>query len=707
MIVDKNILQAYSIFDNLPSKFQSLGENEKYVFYYTYDEDALKLNVVDDDVKKDINIILFQDLDNKKNKYRNVLLKLGFLSFKNDTRDGLFYLFLRTYNDPAIIDAFYEYTKAKDEEVDLSVSIEASNEIFDYADFSRAVSYFCKYRVNSVMLIYNMVDAAFKRNFDKSLYGNYLRKVVNLVKYEAGVLLEEGGELRYMVVGEKAQLNDQQKNSLQEAKLLLRSQKDTQDIYLKTGWGFLAQDGLWRTNISDANAKLSENYIIDYGGGKLYVPKGNNPKQVAALVMSPEKIYNGLYYGVLSDLLEHDTLYKYYPMLAYMPIMYYANANLPSDINRFYHFPDDRGGYILMRGNYEWGNHLSILLHEVQHIIQDIEGFARGGNQRIAEFVSSVGSESVRKIFSSIKAMEKYFMQTFSDNLMRDELLLKVKNYSPKSSTGDAYKKYVLEYLNDTQSFDKNKSTINYFLTFLIASDGDITDSEIVSYLLSVFPAEKLLLYDLFDNILEGNEQANKWREVLKAQGIPDNVIPSVLHSNYENLYGEVESRSVQATRTLGGTFRNYFYLTSWEKSPNDKVTVIDDKPFILDVKDLKAAIETKNGEYVLHFQRSQNSIPFLHELGHIVHDGIKKVGRGDTISNAFLKQQSIVDVNEYFVGQFLAYIKKNVDDDDLNKDLRLHFVFLDDDISELLDDFLRYFTLQTSLEVINAVLDA
>lgn len=704
MIVNNVILQQRGFLENLPQKFRELSPKEKFIFIYSYSEESLTLAVHDSVVTTEMNMSAYRKLIQAQQKIVGSTT-IGYFSYENDTREGLFYVFLRSYNDHDAVEEFFNESKARDEEVDLNVSTDAFNDITSYDDFLRVMGYFSPKRMQIVGFVYDLVNSGYKNRLSKSLYGSTLTRVVNMVKYDAGILPELGGFMRFMVVGKNAELSTDEKEKLKKAESLLRSNEDISAIYLKTGWAFSQQDGLWRTNISDEGAYISDQYLFDIQGSKFYIPDGTDAQSILGVIAAPQKLYSYNYFGKLSDVLIHPELYAKYPSAATLPLIYYRNDNLPSNQNSFYFAPNEAGGYIVIKGNEQWGSHLSILLHEVQHYIQHLEGFATGGNSRIAEFVSSVGAESVRGIFSSINAMKKHFINYFNDEAKRQELIDVVQNYSTKSAKGSAYKKVLLENLKDDEIFKTQKSTINFFLISLIAYDKDIADSTLVDYLLSVYGGNELLFYDLIDNIVEGNKKADKYEQVLKSQGLSDNEIRSVLHSNYENLYGEIESRSVQASRKIGGVFKNYFYLTGWEKSPNAQVTVIDGKALVLDVDSVKCALETKDDVYVLHFNKHESCVPYLHELGHIVHDALRKLGHGDKIVQEFESQLNFKDVDEMFVANFLAYLRDNIDNDQLQSDLRGHRLFTNSVISKLLDDFLRDAEIDTMLEVIRELL--
>lgn len=114
-------------------------------FFYNVDEENLKLNIYEDRIVKQVNYTLYSDLsDISFLKYQlDVQLKIGFFSDTLETRDGLFFQFLNTYNDRADVDRLYEEAIIQDKSIDISISTNAISEIYNSDDFLQAISFFC------------------------------------------------------------------------------------------------------------------------------------------------------------------------------------------------------------------------------------------------------------------------------------------------------------------------------------------------------------------------------------------------------------------------------------------------------------------------------------------------------------------------------------------------------------------------------------
>lgn len=684
MRVTKEELNNYGLLDALPEQLKNLGGKDYFVFYYSVLEEQSKLYVHSFETVRDVNISLYRNLSQISAKAKKSL-NIGYFSSSFETRDGIFYQFLRTYNDVRKVKEFYSYAVEQDKIVDLNVSTSSVSQINTSQDFSRAISYFCNGRLQPIMQVYDMVNEAMKNKLSKTLYGTCLKKVVNLVVYDGGVLPELGGTLRFMVIGEKAKLTEEQQKRLNEAKFLVRSMIPIDKVYALTGWALSTNDGKWRTNIADNEASINQSNLYPFQGKDLYVPTGQKIEDVLPVLANPERAVSQLYKGRLIEVFNHPTLYNYYPRLALMPIVYFFGEN--SQQQDFYFSPDERGGFILINGSIQSGDSLSILLHEIQHYIQNQEGFATGGNMFLARFVASVGSNSVRKIFACINRMERYFREYLYDDDSRVQLMEVIKADMPKNPSARSIKSKILEMCSKLDEYQFRYKTLNFYLVIYIAENQDFSGSDVLSFVESKIPHERVVS-ELFQNVSEGYDESKNYREKLLLEGYRDGDIGKILFKGYENLYGEMESRSVQASRFVESEFKNYFYLTKWESTPIQQLTVIDGVEEIIDCTNIKAALETKDGEYVLHFKKDMSSLPFIHELGHIVHDCLNQLQYKAQIEKEYENDLYYNDIDEWFVDKFIAYIKGKIQDDGLQKDLRLELGNPNEKISKMLDEF-------------------
>lgn len=201
-------------------------------------------------------------------------------------------------------------------------------------------------------------------------------------------------ETKFSFAGQSAETADQY--SLETAQKRLKNKDNPETVRRETGW-FIGVDGKWRFEISDDEAKLKnppiyqsfENYFSQSEKevyGEDFFPSSLNGKErdkYDAFRDEVEDQYNKLN-GTrrLSDLLDHPKLFAAYPDLARMSVRFPGDATFRGA----YYPQSDR---IEVRLTEDREQMLSTLLHEIQHAIQEREGFATGGNAE-KEFADSV-----------------------------------------------------------------------------------------------------------------------------------------------------------------------------------------------------------------------------------------------------------------------------------------------------------------------------
>ena len=168
-------------------------------------------------------------------------------------------------------------------------------------------------------------------------------------------------------------------------------------IQRDTGW-FMGVDGKWRYEISDHEAEWSvkpsqiptyaemlddvSKDLFDKPFGRLPAKEENDQRQevIDAVAVRSRQ------YDTVGGMLNHSALFKAYPSL--------RNVGL-----RFEKMNDDEGGYYDIKNNaininesMSESEQLSTLMHELQHSIQELEDFARGGapSKPFADSVKSV-----------------------------------------------------------------------------------------------------------------------------------------------------------------------------------------------------------------------------------------------------------------------------------------------------------------------------
>ena len=118
--------------------------------------------------------------------------------------------------------------------------------------------------------------------------------------------------------------------------------------------------------------------------------------------------------GTLEDFMKHDVLFKEYPFLKHYDIKF---RDLEDKTSGYANHTDKQ---IVVNSNRTDDEKKSIILHEVQHIIQEIEGFAKGGSP---EQFKLKGSEKVYDSFiTKAEAERKPKLNALIDRLKNKDI---------------------------------------------------------------------------------------------------------------------------------------------------------------------------------------------------------------------------------------------------------------------------------------------
>ena len=188
-------------------------------------------------------------------------------------------------------------------------------------------------------------------------------------------------------------------DNLNVAREMEDAKKDAKAIKLATGWERGA-DGKWRYEIPDlkyfgkgdagykkARGKQPWSKELDglsdkiFDGEELSEPEYKRFDELAQKEDDFKTDYLNREKPHLADWVENDELFKAYPDLKRVNVVF--NDQLPANHGGSY---NEREHTIVVNTNYV-GDIDSVLAHEVQHAIQRIEGFARGGN---TDYIDSI-----------------------------------------------------------------------------------------------------------------------------------------------------------------------------------------------------------------------------------------------------------------------------------------------------------------------------
>ena len=698
-------LRRFGLYDSLPDKLKTLAQTEYYVFYYDTLDVSSKLKVFGDDKVSVLNYSLYRELGKMyedKKIPQTQPATIGYFAFDSfESRCGIFYLFLNTYCEKAAIESFYQWCVENDVAEDYAISTSALNDIYNRSNFESVISFFTSdTRISSVMRVYDMVDNYIKQKTGQSLYGDYIKRVVQLIPYEGGILPERNGNVRFMVIGEGAVLTDTELEKLERAKTMLRSLIHPVEIYKVTGWYFNPKDGKWRHNITDVGTYLASDRLISVDGNMVYSPSISpiGVEQINLLFQNPFLIGEMGYSGKISEVLKHPTLFDRYPEIGNLTLLFRNTQKVP--FGTFFQ-SDDMGRFLFIDGNGDRVNLVSVMLHETQHAIQGIEGWGKGGDPDfLAPFVMAVGGENVRKVFFRIQELKKSLVNKVSNDAEMTKLAGIVNRlYSNKQLKG--LKTSLQGYVTGLEKFRASAGEFAQKAVFYLTGAQQMSSGEFIEYLHDVTNGD---IYELTEALDEGAEKSQLLAQKYILEGYTPQDIKRIFFTGYEDLLGEVEARSTQHSMMIEGKYSNYFYLYSWENAPARKISVINNEYIEVDTEKLLGAVEKVKDYYIMHFKQAYNVEPFLHELGHIVDDILCAHGKADIINQEYAKTVTKKNRDEYFVNCFLAYVRANILDNNIQKDLPVILSFSQNpvmdalisevfDAKETKDGYLKYVT--------------
>lgn len=188
--------------------------------------------------------------------------------------------------------------------------------------------------------------------------------------------------VRGAAAADKAEERNARMDNLSVARKMEEEKKDAKAIKMATGWERGA-DGKWRYEMPDAKIKDTKNV----GGGHIVKR------------YEDDMLWNG---GKLSKAIDAPELFKAYPQLKDVRIETDAIMNdMPS--NGEY---DSKTNTITIHAD-ELKYMNGILNHEIQHAIQDIEGFAKGGSPRLVRGEVKKRFDEVTKQIKQLRAEGK------------------------------------------------------------------------------------------------------------------------------------------------------------------------------------------------------------------------------------------------------------------------------------------------------------
>lgn len=668
--------------------FLTLKSNFYFVFHYDLLESESSIAIQTSQTIYEINDGI----------YRNMKAQhIGYMKEPFDTTNYLFYSILKSsLTSQEDIDKLnslfvdYMYKDLQENKQNLKVNLKANQEIISRISFSNALNKLFSINpnpVNGLCMVYDLVDQCAMRMMGKSIYGGLLTNIVRMVKNPNGGILPEysNSTMRYLIIGEIAAKDDPK---LLQAKELFRSGNSPKNIYLETGWYFNKFDSKWRKRISDDTFFVNYDKVKKDGDKEYYTPEKytlDRFKKLSNDIVNEKtsllKAFINGYDAKLGDFFSFEEAYALYPELKTILGLYSVNV-LQSDQYSFYFSPSDPNGIVLVSGSqigYTPEKIKYVALHEIQHYIQKVEGFGNGGNQNLAALVDAVGGSSVRSFFISLSNFQKRFSEVASLIPVEkfQELIDKLKSrtyrdyqirYQNRFINASSYINMIYKGLEniikEPNQINEKATDISYYIVTLY-SMVDETNGDIDKFI-DEFVGKDYI--ELFKQALMQNRKAVERETNLTQKGWTAQDLYILNFQTYESLVGEVEARFTQQTSKIPKELKNYFEFYTSETINPSKVAVISES--ILSDVQSEAALETKDGKYVMHLPEAySNSVNILHETGHILFDFVPEI-----LSDAEATEKAILldyrSVEEYFCASFVDYIHRKDIDPLLTKDL-------------------------------------
>lgn len=218
-------------------------------------------------------------------------------------------------------------------------------------------------------------------NYDPNKEGDRNRAFNEAINSSDNIRFSLAGE-RGAVAADKAEERTFRMDNLSVARKMEEEKKDAKAIKMATGWERGA-DGKWRYEMPDAKIKDT----MDVGGGHIVKR------------YEDDMLWNG---GKLSKVIDAPELFKAYPQLKDVLIDTDAIMNdMPSNGE----YNSKTNTITIHADELKYMN--SILNHEIQHAIQDIEGFAKGGSPILVRGEVKKRFDEVTKQIKQLRAEGK------------------------------------------------------------------------------------------------------------------------------------------------------------------------------------------------------------------------------------------------------------------------------------------------------------
>ncbi|EAL53290.1 hypothetical protein CUP1440 [Campylobacter upsaliensis RM3195] len=355
---------------------------------------------------------------------------------------------------------------------------------------------------------------------------------------------------RGLFAGEKALLNEAyapHKARLKEAKALESNGADEIEIWEKTGW-YKDKDKKWKFEISQRGGEF------DFSGLEFYTFSRDNRVK-------------------LSRILKDDELFTAYPSLKNLIVNF--DYGIMNDYNLGSYAKDTKEITLNAKKLRDDESRLSTLYHEIQHAIQDIEGFGFGYKE--AENLRGISQESVEryaKQHGEVEARnvqgrldnayigEIYSKQSLKDEIqdIKDTILIAQDDPEIAQGLGEMLEKYEKKYQNLEEHDIYNTrrhpyQTMDTPLSETIAEStiqGEALSKELENYNPLAQVKEKVVRkisnytkLRIFKSLSKDKQDAILSLKDIKPQPMPN----TIAKENLENLFKHFENKQDKNAR--------------------------------------------------------------------------------------------------------------------------------------------------------------
>lgn len=288
------------------------------------------------------------------------------------------------------------------------------------------------------------------------------------VKGEAAV--ESGGGKRHSLAGQYSQTA--KLNSLSGAVHMNENGTPMDTIRARTGW-WLGKDGKWRYEIDDSALSFDRNGYTD----------------------------NAMY---LADYVRHDKLFAAYPWLRGVKLKIVDVIAGNENLNGLYNHHNDT---IYLKDGRTDKQMKSTLLHELQHVIQEYEGFATGANPNAAAALL------LNSAYNDLKRDSRFAKIKSPDEKMRI-----VKQYIERT-TGNSFESQAQNYYYTNYGEQESRAVQERY-----APTNDTGNDQI-----------EVALYHNDGVIYDVSEEIDKAIDNLKEMGYNEKQVNSIIKRGIQN----------------------------------------------------------------------------------------------------------------------------------------------------------------------------